>query len=174
MIETMHVLVIDGVEVAQVLEGEHDTGAVITALGKSFTLVPLIPEKDFEELEGRIGLLANTVEVVLSDRPDREVLYKLERLGFENGKAILAPRLPQDLADSILKVGFAMYPKEVLFRSTFGHEARVPNLSEGRLRFAVHYPMHEVFDVGEFFEEAFSTVRRWVERWRSCSGLKSL
>lgn len=174
MINTVQVLVIDGVEVAEVLEGEHDTGAVITALGKSFTLIPLIPEKDFEELEGRIGLLANTVEVVFPDKPDREVLYKLERLGFGNGKAILAPRLPQDLADSILKVGFAMYPKEVLFRSTFGHEARVPNISEGRLRFAVHYPMHEVFDVGEFFEEAFSTVRRWVERWRNCSGLKSL
>ena len=171
---TVQVLVIDGVEVAQVLEGEHDTGTVITALGKSFTLVPLISEKDFEELEGRIVLLANTVEVVLSDDPDREVLYKLSSLGFEERKAVLAPRLPQDLADSILKVGFAMYPKETLFCSTFGHEVRIPNLSEGRLRFAVHYPMYEVFDVREFFEEAFTTVMRWVERWTSSSGLKSL
>lgn len=174
MINTVQVLVIDGVEVAQVLEGEHDTGAVITALGKSFTLVPLIPEKDFEELEGRIRVLANTVEVVLSDDPDREVLYKLSRFGFEEGKAVLAPRLPQDLADSILKVGFAVYPKEGVFCSTLGFKVKIPNLSEGRLMFAIHYPMHEVFTVRKFFEEAFSTVRRWVEEWTSSSGLKSL
>ncbi len=174
MIETMNVLVLDGTEVAEVLEGEHDTGAVITALGKSFTLIPLIPEKEFEELERKIALLMNTVEIIPADGLDGEAMYKLGKLGFRGGKVALAPRLSKDLADSILQVGFALYPKEVVFCNTFGYEVRIPNLSKGRLGFAVHYPMYEVFDVREFFEEAFKTVRRWVEKWKNNAGLKNL
>jgi len=171
---TVKVLSIDGVEIAEILEGEHDTGVVLTALGKSYTLIPLITEKEFEELEGRIRTLANTVEIILATEPDEEVRYKLQKFGFEGKKAVIVPREPSDLADSILNIGFAMYPKEAFFHSIFGAKVCIPNLSKGQVKFAIHYPIHEFFDVRAFFEEAFITVMRWVEKWRGSSGLKNL
>lgn len=160
--------------VAQILEGEHEEGIVIEALGKTYTLIPLIPEKEFEEIEGKIRTLANSVEIVLTDGVDKETRFKLRKLGFENSVAVLSPRSPEDLSESILKLGFAMYPKEAVFFSIYGHKLSIPNLSHGELRFGVQYRLYDVFDTRDFFEKAFSIARRWVEKWRTYSGLKSL
>ena len=161
-------------EIAQVLEGEHEEGIVIEALGKTYTLIPLIPVKEFEEIEGKIRSLANSVEIVLTDGVDKETGYKLRKLGFENSRGVVSPRSPEDLSESILRLGFAMYPKKATFFSIYGHKLSVPNLSEGELRFGVQYRLYEFFNVKDFFDKAFAIARRWVDKWKTYSGLKSL
>ncbi len=134
--------------------------------GEVYSLVyPEEYEKDMEEFFSEIKLNGESIVLMLRNNGYKDIEIKASLLGFINGQKKIPAINEEKIAEEVLKIAFAFYPRKVIIGDCYGNKAVMPNINDGDVGLALYYPYFEKVDLSENFEKIFKKIREVIKKW---------